>query len=330
MLAELPECSVDAIVTDPPYAIGRFGQKDEKWDGRAVREKVAQGGPDRLGIGKAYELWCREWSADCFRVLKPGAHMVVFGSPRTSHRLAVGIEDVGLEIRDTLIWLRGDGTPKSRRLPGDRATTLKPAHEPILLARRPPVDTVKATIDQFGTGALEVGACRTDWRYPANVVLSHSAGCSDQGCLDGCAVSTLDSEARNGPGGVPASRFFYCAKVTRRERDAGCEYMPARRLDLPSSVESSHTEKRKARNPHPTVKPIELMRWLIRLACPPDALVLDPFCGSGSTGAAAALEGRRFLGIELDREFAEIAAARIEHWSPDDSKVDRAPLGIPA
>jgi site-specific DNA-methyltransferase (adenine-specific) len=329
-LTKLPDHSVDAIVTDPPYAIGRFGQNDESWDGRAIREIVAERGHERLGLGEAYEYWCREWAAACRRVLKPGAHLVAFGSPRTAHRLTSGIEDAGLEIRDTLAWLRGDGIPKSRRLPGDRGTTLKPAYEPIMLARRPLDDTTEVTIARHGTGALEIGACRVDSRYPANVILSHDPGCSDRGCVDGCAAWTLDSEARTGPGGVPASRFFYCAKVTHRERDAGCEHLAARRLDLHPSNGPARAGGRQARNPHPTVKPIELMRWLVRLASPPDGLVLDPFCGSGSTGAAAALEGRRFLGIELDREFAEIAVARIQHWSPGQGKVGRVPLGIRA
>jgi DNA modification methylase len=75
------------------------------------------------------------------------------------------------------------------------------------------------------------------------------------------------------------------------------------------------------------LKPIELMRWLVRLVSPPGGLVLDPFCGSGSTGAAAALEGRRFLGIELSPEYVEIASARITHWAPGEGKVDRGPFG---
>ena len=69
------------------------------------------------------------------------------------------------------------------------------------------------------------------------------------------------------------------------------------------------------RNAHPTVKPIEVMRWLVRLACPPQGLVLDPFCGSGSTGIATILEGRRFVGIELDRDHAQLARTRITHWA---------------
>jgi len=89
-----------------------------------------------------------------------------------------------------------------------------------------------------------------------------------------------------------ASRFFYTAKASRREREAGCES-----------------------NGHPTVKPIALMRWLCRLVTPPGGLVLDPFNGSGSTGCAAVLEGFRYLGAELDAEYVEIARKRIAHWA---------------
>ncbi|HXV05055.1 MAG TPA: site-specific DNA-methyltransferase [Solirubrobacterales bacterium] len=103
-------------------------------------------------------------------------------------------------------------------------------------------------------------------------------------------------------------------KASRAERDAGCERLPARALDLFPNASGSR-KPAGARNPHPTVKPLELMRWLVRLACPPGGLVLDPFCGSGTTGAAAALEGRRFIGNELEPAYTEIARARIAHWA---------------
>jgi site-specific DNA-methyltransferase (adenine-specific) len=128
-----------------------------------------------------------------------------------------------------------------------------------------------------------------------------------------------------------ASRFLYCAKASRRERDAGCQHLPARDLDLfPNARRDPHAPRRRVRNAHPTVKPIELMRWLIRLATPQDGLVLDPFCGSGTTGIAAVLEQRRFLGIELDHDHANVAHARITHWSQTTGKdQDPAPFDQP-
>jgi len=106
----------------------------------------------------------------------------------------------------------------------------------------------------------------------------------------------------------------------RSERDAGCERLPRRTLDLFPNAIAGGKKPAGARNPHPTVKPLELMRWLVRLLCPPGGVVLDPFCGSGTTGAAAAIEGRRFLGIELEPAYAEIAAARIAHHAPPGSR----------
>src|ERR1700709_1258235 len=114
--------------------------------------------------------------------MKPGAHLLAFGSPRTWHRLTAGLEDAGFEIRDTLMWLYGSGMPKSRRYTGDRATALKPAFEPMILARKPPVGTVGENVQMHGTGLLGVGECRIGDRHPADLVLSHQADCEDGGC----------------------------------------------------------------------------------------------------------------------------------------------------
>jgi site-specific DNA-methyltransferase (adenine-specific) len=247
------------------------------------------------------------------------------------------LEDAGLEIRDTLIWLHSNGVSKSRHYGGGRATTLKPAYEPIVVARKALDGTTPQTIEQHGTGALEVDRCRVNGRHPANVVASHDEDCEEDSCAEGCAVALLDAAAANGEDGVgfqlPPSAFLYCPKPSRTERDAGCEALPERPLDLLPNTGTSGP----ARNPHPTLKPIELMRWLVRLACPDGGLVLDPFMGSGTTGVAAALEGRRFCGIEVEERYIEIAAARIEHWAgrqPNSgaaggraAQVGRRPLG---
>jgi DNA modification methylase len=315
-LTRLEDASVDAIVTDPPYGIGIQGRS---WDSQAIREVAALARGERLTRSKAYEVWCRLWATECRRVLKPGAHMLAFGSPRTAHRLAAGLEDAGLEVRDTLSWLYSTGIPKSGPLPGGRGTTLKPAYEPILVTRRPVEGTVAKTIERHGTGALEIDSCRVGKRHPANVVLSHAADCTEDACAAGCACSMLDASVER----VRPTRFFYCAKVNRKERNAGCESLPEGAFNL---LPDRPPRWPSTRNPHPTLKPIELMRWLVRLATPPGGLVLDPFCGSGSTGAAAALEARRFLGIELSEEYAKIAVARIEHWAPDEARVDPDPL----
>ncbi len=285
-LAKLPEHCVDAIITDPPYGIGIVG---EVWD--------------RAESGEAFERWTQAWAVEARRVLKPGGYVLAFGAPRTFHRLVAGVEDAGLEVRDQVLWLFGQGLPKSRRLPGGRSAALKPAYEPILVARTPLAGTLPANLEHYGTGALNIeaasvprpGASAGYW--PANVALSHSADCPE----------VLMAEPASGP-----SRLFYCAKATRQEREVGCGELPVRRVPLYTG--RSHGP-RLVRNTHPTVKPIELMRWLVRLAVPEDGVILDPFCGSGTTGAAALLEGRRFVGIERESQYVDVACARLTHWA---------------
>ena len=326
VLGTLEPESVDAIVTDPPYGIGF---QHERWDSAAIREAAAQAGHERLSPNEAFEAWCLMLATECRRVMKPGAFLAAFGSPRTYHRLACGVENAGLEIRDTLMWLYAEGMSKSRHYPGGRATTLKPAFEPIVLARRELEGTTEETIARYGTGALNAEACRVEGRHPANVVLGHDPGCEERRCAPGCPVVVADACAGEGRSRLAPSRFLYCPKASRKERDAGCERLPRRTFNLFPNAKGAKVAP-EARNPHPTVKPLELMRWLVRLLCPPGGLVLDPTAGSGTTGAAAALEGRRFLGIELEPAYVEIAAARISHHAPEGARklrVDRGPFG---
>ncbi|HET8956340.1 MAG TPA: site-specific DNA-methyltransferase [Solirubrobacterales bacterium] len=324
VMGELEPESVDAIVTDPPYGIGF---QNERWDSAALREAAARAGHERLTPNQAFEAWSRIWASECRRVLKPGGFLAAFGSPRTFHRLSCGIEDAGLEIRDTLMWLYSEGMSKSRHYPGGRATTLKPAFEPIVLARRKLDGTTEETIARHGTGALNAESCRVEGRHPANVLLGHDPGCEEGGCVPGCAVAEADGCIGEGRARLAPSRFLYCPKASRAERDAGCEALPEGELGL---FTGNPPRWPSTRNPHPTVKPLQLMRWIVRLLCPPGGIVLDPTAGSGSTGAAAVLEGRRFIGIELEAAYLEIAAARIAHHSPKGTrkpKVGRGPLG---
>lgn len=309
LLPQLPDHCIDAVVCDPPYGID-FQQA--AWDGRTIRQTGTAAAGRPLTNGQAFEQWTGIWARELARVVKPGGHIACFAAPRMTHRLTSGLEDAGLEIRDVLMWLYGTGMPKSRRLPGGRGTALKPAYEPIVLARTPLTGSTAATAHTWGTGVLNTEACAIhnpdgDDRWPANVCLSHQPTCQPGSCVVGCAARELDRHAAR----TRPSRFFYSAKASRRERDAGCQQLPARTLDLFPSA-NGHS-RRHVRNPHPTVKPLGLMRWLTRLVTPPGGLVLDPFCGSGSTGCAAALEGRRFIGIERDPDHATVARARITH-----------------
>jgi DNA modification methylase len=251
-------------------------------------------------------------------------------------------------------------------------TALKPAWEPIVLARKPLVGTVAANVTQYGTGGINVDGCRIEgvvpqvtqgpstsrssWdvrteltvsnphpngRWPANVCLDEDAAAildAQSGERGSFLKRNHDDKDGGWPGGQRtvttygdlggASRFFYTAKASRREREAGLDGMPERvaerygKQGQGPTPQQTPREHKPAANHHPTVKPIALMRWLCRLVTPPDGLVLDPFNGSGSTGCAAVLEGFRYLGAELDAEYVEIARKRIAHWASQTPEPD--------
>lgn len=111
--------------------------------------------------------------------------------------------------------------------------------------------------------------------------------------------------------GRDVSRFFYAAKASRAEREAGLEGLSS----VVTPIFDSRGRHRPRANSHPTVKPLSVMRWLVRLVTPERGMVLDPFGGSGSTGCAALCEGRQFLGIERESDYVEIARRRLLHWA---------------
>lgn len=323
-LTELADESVDAVVTDPPYELGFMGKK---WDNSGIAFDIA--------------VW-----AECLRVLKPGGYILAFGGTRTWHRIAVAIEDAGFEIRDSFAWLYGSGFPKSHNLKYEWAgwgTALKPAFEPIIMGRKPLTEkTVAANVLKYGTGAINIDATRIaangenlnggkkggtdnevyskglgdssgisqalDGRWPANVLLdeytaelvdeqsgfSKSTGVINRftngakpfGGAVGEAYESVQGIADSGG----ASRFFYISKANKKDRNEG-----------------------DVANTHPTVKPTNLMEYLIKLVTQPGGTVLDPFTGSGSTGKAALLNGYKFIGVELTEEYLPIIQGRLEH-----------------
>ena len=434
-LKEYPDNHFDSIVTDPPYGIAFLG-KD--WDNNTG----------------AVETW-----EECLRVLKPGGHLLAFSAARTYHHLATNIEGVGFEIRDQLMWLYGSGFPKAQDIGKalDKRgtdndlhgwkTALKPAHEPIVFARKPFNGSCVDNVLEHGVGAMNIDASRVPFsqdddsrigkgyehqasaqvmpgqskkglghqqslypsdegRYPSNVIMDSATG----NILDLQAPSTgnASSSKRTKTGmtgsgnslswhknagdsnGISdglsgASKFFYCPKVSRKERHIGFEQKPEiikynnpeemknHPLWDPSIGNNSHRLTQKIReeqkkgslshiatydrredgleaagfqglsqlnerknnrprgeafgdgnlltdattsagNNHPTVKPVELMKYLIKLVTPAGGLVLDPFNGSGSTGMAAVELGYEYTGCELDPEYIEIATKRIEGW----------------
>jgi site-specific DNA-methyltransferase (adenine-specific) len=260
------------------------------------------------------ERWHEVWAREAYRVLKPGGYLLAFGGTRTHHRLFSAIENAGFVIQDTIAWLYGTGFPKGR-------TQLKPAFEPIVVAYKPggpralSIDECRIagvgnkTFDrdagsrdraQYRTGTT-IGSARSTelGRWPANV--AHDG--SDEVLEAFAAFGERDSggPARKLPGHFArkstgffssdeapsgringhqdtgtAARFFYCAKASKADR---------------------------AGSKHPTIKPVALLRWLVRLVTPPGGLVLDPFAGSGTIGVAALAEGRRAILIEREAEY---------------------------
>lgn len=410
-MRDLPNDSIDAIVTDPPYGIGFMGHE---WDqpGEYQGDRVGQGGKRghlsstgavakgaaldagrydlSLSANQKFQRWTEAWAREAFRVLKPGGHLLSFAGTRTYHRMTSGIEDAGFEVRDCIAWLFGSGFPKGtdkNKIPEGWEgwnTGLKPAFEPIAVARKPLIGTVGANLIRHGTGAVNVDGCRIEvedeqyarnhsgdrghsgtrtneqrgatdlrpgggsasenGRWPANLVLDPEAGAmldAQTGELSsgfmaagqqregigyhGGLGNTVAGDTYGDTGG--ASRFFYCAKTSRAERDAGLEAFAKKPLNWSSGEQSPGTfqaegTERAARNAHPTVKPIALMRWLVRLVTPPGGALLDPFNGSGSTGCAAVLEGFDYIGIDREPEYVSIAEARIKWWEQHPEGVD--------
>ncbi|MBX6510522.1 site-specific DNA-methyltransferase [Pseudomonas syringae pv. tomato] len=394
VLRGLPASSIDSVVTDPPYGIRFMGKS---WDGQDIEDRAAYRAsmPSHAGAcgpngghrsvaaeaGKydltpagmrAFQAFTLEWATEALRVLKPGGHLLSFAAARTYHHMAVGIEMAGFEIRDQIMWVFGSGFPKSHNLKGDRAgwgTALKPAHEPICMARKPFTGTVAANVEQHGTGAINIDACRIDptgesrqrtgeasqdkryaesggtnfaarpgvrggdplGRWPANLIhdgsdvvraafpsakgqqgdlKSHGACRQSPNGIFGGMRPALDHAARV-ESDESAARFFYCAKTTRADRHEGL-IDPGPQFKQGTTLRKVQVTETKGNN-HPTVKPTELMAYLLRLVTPSGGKTLDPFMGSGSTGKAAVLEGFDFIGIEQEAAYMAIAEARISY-----------------
>ena len=364
-LKQLPDNSVDSVVTDPPYGLGNTSAANVA-DCLKAWANGDEWMPKGSGfMGKAWDAWVPPpalWS-EVLRVLKPGGHALVFAGSRTQDLMSISMRLAGFELRDVLMWLYGSGFPKShdvskaidkklgaerevvsfRLSQGGRAgstntvgqhfidygkkipmsapateqakawdgwgTALKPAYEPIILARKPLAGTVADNVLTHGVGGLNIDGCRVETNRDLGRANNIDDGMFSVG--NGLNKQALRKQQGLEPQGLwPANilldnalqdplikRYFYCAKPSPAERQAG--------------VKDTELQK----NLHPTVKPITLMRYLCRLITPKGGTILEPFAGSGTTLIASHLEGFKHIGIEREADYVRIIRARLRHWA---------------
>lgn len=357
LIRELTDNSIDACVTDPPYALvsitRRFGKPSA-----APARVGATGAYARASAGFMGQAWDTGETAfdpafwvEIQRVLKPGAHLAAFGGTRTYHRLVCAIEDAGFEIRDQLAWVYGSGFPKSHNQAGPWegwGTALKPAFEPIVLARKPLDGTVEENLRRWGVGALNIDACRVAPDDAAGSGREGEASAQRRYADAGGTTFAMTPGPRGGDarGRWPANLVHdgssevvaafppaagQLRAVTGDEDAAQTRAIygqfKGRRPPAPPrgdggsvarffySAKASRQERDGSE--HPTVKPIKLKRWLCRMLAPQGAVILDPFAGSGTTGVAAVQEKQcavlferepRFC-ADIDRRVAKAVAA---------------------
>lgn len=321
-IRDYPANSIHAVVTDAPYGLN---SKDHNV--QELVQKYQQGLNYKLGgTGFTNEEWDSDLPAfelvkEIFRVLKPGGFLVCFSATRTYDILGLTLRWAGFRIKDQLIWSYSSGVPKGewldRKMKDDpqahlfagKNSCLKPALEPIILAQKPLEFTdITENIKKHGTGALNIRAVEItkndgSTRYPANIITDGSktinaAFNGGSQFFNSCPLGTID-EVLN--------PVLYYSKSSEKEKDFGLDkYNPKKyRQAVISGNETT------IKNPHPTVKPIALMRHLIQLVSNPEDIVLDCFLGSGTTGVAAALEGRKFIGMEIVPDYFKVAEIRI-------------------
>ena len=416
-MKEMKTNSVDSIVTDPPYGLAFMGKK---WDydvpsvaiwrealrvlkpgghllafagsrtyhrmainiedaGFEIRDQImwlyGSGFPKSLNISKSID---KKLGAEREMVRMPYSNQQMMMKDGQNER---PWQNKARELGYHETMSDKPASPEAQQWDG-WGTALKPAHEPIVLARKPIIGTATDNVLEYGTGALNIDDSRVhhddpdierkdmgspigeshitkpregergagpapEGRYPANIIHDGSEEVLEGFPDTKSGEPGIKSQGNNGaayhaesrPPGTPmtgfgdsgsAARFFYCAKSSKAERDAGCEELESQEMGRnQSSLEggkmltgAGNERSNLKKNFHPTVKPIALMEYLCRLITPPGGTVLDPFMGSGTTGIAALRLGFEFIGLELSAEYVEIASHRIAHWVDADLSFD--------
>lgn len=398
LMSEMADNSIDAVVTDPPYELGFMGKS---WDASGIAYntevwrqclRILKPGGHLLAFGGSrtyHRLACAIEDAG-FDIRDQIMWVYGSGFPKSMNigkaidkaagasREVVGVGKSGknrnvLNAANYPDTFGGDyeiteaATQEAKQWEG-WGTALKPAHEPIVVARKPVNGTIAQNVMTWGTGAINIDGCRVKrddgddsvagsrtatfgtqetvsggngsggWeqndigRFPANFIHDGSdevlklfpnskAGKPQEkrgtggiwGKGDGHSIPVGPSYGDDGS----AARFFYCAKPSTAERNAGLEGLQKKKADTRSDVAAGMWKDKNAahQNHHPTVKPITLMRYLIRMVVPPNGIVLDPFLGSGTTGVAAIQENIDWIGFEMNPDYADIAHRRTGHAS---------------
>ena len=288
VLSSYGENFFHSCITDPPYGMGM-----DHWDHSVP------------GV----EIWC-----EVFRTLRPGAFCLAFCSPELYHRLACNVEDAGFIIKDQIMWMTTTKMVKYNRL--------KPAHEPIVVAQKPYQGSLQNNFDEWGCGLIDTENTRVPWdkKPPTGWIKGGSkrrvfGGIQNKACDLETRVELWIDPSTNEPivkeltGGNDAGR--YPSNIIGEVHPEHQKYFYApRALRKEKGID----------NDHPTVKPVDLMAYLIKVYSPINSTVLDPFCGSGSTGVAAIREDRNFVGMDLSSHYTEITIKRC------DSEIERKTL----
>lgn len=367
ILPILPDNSVDSIVTDPPYELGFMGKE---WDSTGIAYNVEMwrqclrvlkpgGHLVAFSGSRTYHRMAVAIENAGFQIRDQMMWVYGSGFPK-SHNISKALDKLAGEKRKVIGQKEPCGmfspdvphfgsasdvieTYKSSPITApatDEAkqwdgwgTALKPAHEPIVLARKPLEGTVAENVLKWGVGGLNIDACRVGERFPANLMHDGSQEVLElfpeskspkpyiqktkSVGMFGAEVYHDRKSSHHGDSGS-AARFFYCPKANKKDRDEGCEdFEETRESDRPSDDKVGGDNPRNRsntyrKNSHPTVKPTELMRYLCCLVTPANGTVLDPFNGSGSTGKGAVLEGFKYIGIEISEDYINISKARID------------------
>jgi DNA modification methylase len=258
------------------------------------------------------------------------------GKQSAAESVLKSLKDALLKLKDTHTECIALVNATNKKHTLSLAATAKPAHEPIVMARKPYKGSTIDNVLKNGLGAMNIDATRVPWGEQGAFKPQQSAGniskfCDHQGYVPADEDTPIIEPHNAGryPSNVIGEvaegyqKYFYCPKVSRKERHSGFDIGDQRICsedDQTRGTQADHSTKPQIGNNHPTVKPVALMEYLIKLVTPPSTpelqrKVLDPFMGSGSTGMAAVKLGHHFTGCELDPKYVAIAATRIESWN---------------